>query len=101
MGHFRRDGLTWGASVTLGPLGRYAIPPMCSPFKSPVNPLHNHSEGWWDPSLPGSCEGTSSAMVGIDAPYPGLEEPSKDARKAGPIFVHPNVFHRIYLDLDS
>ena len=40
-------------------------------------------------------------MVGIDAPYPGLEEPSKDARKIGPIFVHPNVFHRIYLDLDS
>jgi len=35
-----RDGLTWGASVTLGPFGRYANPPRSYPYVPLLNPLH-------------------------------------------------------------
>ena len=37
--HLFRDGLTWGASVTLGPFGRYANPPLSYPM-FPLVPLH-------------------------------------------------------------
>ena len=77
----------------------------------PLNLLHMPVRVGRDTSLPGSCDGTSFTRYGrsaLGAPsafpqagYPGIEAPSKDARNTGPTFVHPKVFHRISLDLDS
>ena len=36
-------------------------------------------------------------MVGIDAPYLGLEEPSKDARSTGHAIVHLELFSQTNL----
>ena len=47
----------------------------------------------------GSCEGTSSPGYGIDAAYPGFEEPSKDAGRSGTRIVHPTSLTRQTLGL--
>ena len=84
-------GLT--TSVTLGPLGRYANPSWSSPLKFPFKSTSYACEGWWRSQSSWLLRGNLFRRVGIDAPYTGLEEPSKDARKTGPTFVHPTGFH--------
>ena len=99
--------------MTYGPVRRQAQPftrPLLNaPIMFPLNSLHMPVRVGGDPSLPGSCEGTSFTGYGrsaLGAPsafpqvaYPGIEAPSKEARNTGPTFVHPKKFHRISLDL--